>query len=105
VPSGDVANLRLWLAKQTNLAHPYLSPLSGDFSRGFPPTLLAGGTRDLLLSNAVRMHRSLRDADVPAELHVLEAAQHGLTPRTPEGESLARDVRKFISAHCPPRAP
>jgi monoterpene epsilon-lactone hydrolase len=95
----------LLYAGGADLAHPYLSPLFGDFSRGFPPTLLAGGTRDLLLSNAVRMHRSLRDADVPAELHVLEAAQHGLMPRTPEGESLARDVRKFISAHCPPRAP
>lgn len=95
----------LLYAGGADLACPYLSPLFGDFSPGFPPTLLAGGTRDLLLSNAVRMHRSLRDADVPAELHVLEAAQHGLMPRTPEGESLARDVQKFISTHCPPRTP
>jgi acetyl esterase/lipase len=38
---------------------PYLSPLFGDVT-GFPPTLLASGTRDLLLSNTVRMHRKLR---------------------------------------------
>ena len=28
-----------------NLAHPYLSPLFGDFTKGFPPTLLQAGAR------------------------------------------------------------
>ena len=45
-----------------DLAHPYLSPLFGDFTRGFPPTFLQSGTRDLFLSNTVRMHRALRAA-------------------------------------------
>ena len=69
-----------------DLAHPYLSPLFADLT-GFPPTLLTTGTRDLFLSNTVRMHRALRRAGVPAELHVLEAAPHGgflgVLPRTP----------------------
>jgi len=39
--------------------HPYVSPLFGDFTRGWPPTLLTTGTRDLLLSDTVRMHRAL----------------------------------------------
>ncbi len=105
VLASSLMPVSLLYAGGSDLADPYLSPLFGDFSRGFPPTLLAGGTRDLLLSNAVRMHRSLRDADVPAELHVLEAAQHGLMPRTPEGDSLAREVRTFINTHCPPHTP
>ena len=83
-----------------DLADPYLSPLFGDFSAGFPPTLLASGTRDLFLSNAARMHQALRAVGVAADLHVLEAAPHGLLPGTPEDENLLKQVRAFIDTHC-----
>jgi acetyl esterase/lipase len=87
-----------------DLLNPYISPLFGDFSRGFPPTLLASGTRDLFLSNTVRMHRALRAASVPAELHVIEAAPHGgFGGSTPEDQALDREIRQFIHSHCPPR--
>jgi monoterpene epsilon-lactone hydrolase len=87
-----------------DLKDPYLSPLFGDLSKGFPPTLLASGTRDVLLSDTVRMHRALRAAGVPAELHVLEAAPHGFfRGRTPEDRDLDREVRRFIEDHCPAR--
>ena len=43
-----------------DLRHPYLSPLFGELTLPFPPTFLQAGTRDLFLSNAVRMHRRLR---------------------------------------------
>jgi epsilon-lactone hydrolase len=83
---------------------PYLSPLFGDFAKGFPPTLLASGTRDVLLSSTVRMHRALRAAGVRADLHVLEAAPHGFFGGdTPEDRELDDEVRRFIDAHCPPR--
>src|SRR5262249_26775923 len=39
--------------------------VTGDFA-GFPPTILTSGTRDLLLSNTVRVHRKLRAAGVQA---------------------------------------
>jgi acetyl esterase/lipase len=82
-----------------DLAHPYLSPLFGDFSKGFAPTLLSAGTRDLFLSNAVRMHRALREAGVEAELHVQEAAPHGGFGGAPEDQALDREVRRFVQAH------
>src|SRR5262249_6235036 len=41
-----------------DLSDPYLSPIFGNFDPGFPPTLLISGTRDLMLSNAVRLHRA-----------------------------------------------
>ena len=44
-----------------DMEDPYLSPVNGDV-RGFPPTLLTSGTRDLFLSNTVRMHLKLRQA-------------------------------------------
>ena len=83
-----------------DLSHPYLSPLFGDFAKGFPPTLLSCGTRDLFLSNTVRMHRALRAAGVPAELHVMEAAPHGgFMADTPEELELTREIRHFIAIH------
>ena len=84
-----------------DLSHPYLSPLFGDFSLGFPPTVLTAGTRDLFLSNAVRMHRRLRSAGIDAELHVLEAAPHGMFffTEAPERLEVEHDIRRFCSTH------
>lgn len=91
--------VNLLYANGHDLADPYVSPLFADFTAGFPPTLLTAGTRDLFLSNAVRMHRALRAAGVPAELHVMEAAPHGNLPFTEECEAIDKDIRAFIRAH------
>lgn len=85
-------------AAGNDLAHPYLSPLFGDFSPGFPPTLLAAGTRDLLLSNAVRLHRALRNAGIAADLHLMEAAPHAAFACWPEVADIDREVRAFCEA-------
>jgi acetyl esterase/lipase len=82
-----------------DLTDPYLSPIFADFSRGYPPTFLQSGTRDLFLSNTVRMHRRLRDAGIPAELHVWEAMPHGGFFGTPEDESVSAELRRFLGAH------
>lgn len=78
------------------LDHPHVSPLFGDFSGGFPPTFIQSGTRDLLLSNAVRLHRALRAVDADAELHIWEALPHGKFFDAPEDREIDREVRKFI---------
>ena len=79
-----------------DLRDPYLSPLFGDFRRGFPPTLLISGTRDLLLSNTVRFHRALRSAGIQADLHVFEAMPHGGFFGAPEDAESAREQLRFI---------
>ena len=85
-----------------DLDHPHLSPLFADLT-GFPPTVLTTGTRDLFLSNTVRMHRALRRVGVEAELHVLEAAPHAnFFGMAPEDHELDAEVRRFIDRHCPP---
>lgn len=74
----------------------YLSPLYGDFAKGWPRTLLGSGTRDLLLSDTVRMHRALRRAGVAAELHVIEAGPHGgFMGSAPEDHELIAECRRF----------
>jgi monoterpene epsilon-lactone hydrolase len=80
-----------------DLSDPYLSPLFGDFTKGFPPTFLCAGTRDLFLSNAVRMHRALRAAGVAAELHVMEAAPHGgFHGVAPEDREIDAELCRFL---------
>ena len=88
--------VNLLYANGHDLRHPYLSPLFGDFSQGFPPTILTTGTRDLYLSNTVRMHRALRAAGVPAALHVTEAGPHTGFPGAPEGLEIDREIRLFV---------
>ena len=80
-----------------DLAHPYLSPLFGDFTKGYPRTLLQAGTRDLFLSNTVRMHRALLRANIPVELHIFEGMPHGGFGGAPEDEELDAAVRAFIA--------
>ncbi len=84
------------------LTEPYVSPLFADFARGFPPTLIQSGTRDLFLSNSVLMHRKLRRAGVEAELHVWEAMPHGGFGfgSVPENAEIGEEIRRFIARHC-----
>jgi monoterpene epsilon-lactone hydrolase len=87
--------VNLLYADGHDLRHPYLSPLFGDLE-GLPPTMLTTGTRDLFLSNTVRMHRALRAAGVPAELHITEAAPHNGLHGSPEYAEITKELRLFV---------
>ncbi|MEJ1977171.1 MAG: alpha/beta hydrolase [Acetobacteraceae bacterium] len=85
-PDGFCDAATVFYAHGHDLHDPMLSPVYGDMS-GFPPTILTTGTRDLLLSNTVRVHRKLREAGVEASLQVYEAQSHAYfirDDRTPE---------------------
>jgi len=92
-------DINLIYAAGHDLADPYLSPLFGDFTKGFPPTVLQSGTRDLFLSNTVRMHRALLKAGVAVELHVYEGMPHGGFMGAPEDAEMAGDMARFVAAH------
>ena len=82
-------------AGDASLNDPFVSPLFGD-PTGFPPTFIQSGTRDLFLSNAVRMHRRLLATGALAELHVFEGMPHvGFGGDTPEDAELVVAVRAF----------
>jgi acetyl esterase/lipase len=79
---------------------PYLSPVYGDYSQGFPPTFLQTGTRDLLLSDTVRLHRAMCAGGVDAQLHVWEAMPHGgFGGVTPEDADMTRELKRFFTKH------
>ena len=84
-----------------DLADPQLSPVYGDM-HGFPPTILTTGTRDLLLSNTVRVHRKLRRAGVDAQLEVFEGqshAQYQFDDTVPEAREAFTEIADFFRAH------
>ena len=84
-----------------SLTDPLLSPIYGDM-HGFPPAILTTGTRDLLLSNTVRVHRKLREAGVDAQLEVFEGQSHAqflYDDRTPETKEAFRRLRRFFDQH------
>lgn len=84
-----------------NLKEPLLSPVYGDFS-GFPPAILISGTRDLFLSNTVRVHQKLLQAGGIAELLVFEGqshAQYMFVPEAPETRDAWTQVSRFFSRH------
>ncbi|MGO4229618.1 alpha/beta hydrolase fold domain-containing protein [Arthrobacter sp. YAF34] len=84
-----------------DLSDPYLSPLFGDVT-GFPPTLLISGTRDLFLSNTVRMHRKLRESGVEADLHIFDARPHAGYGNAPEEAAVSAETAAFVSKHLSP---
>jgi epsilon-lactone hydrolase len=91
--------VNLLYANGHDLTDPYLSPLFADLS-GLPPTFLCSGTRDLFLSNTVRMHRKLLAAGVEAELHIFEAMPHGgFGGTTPEDIEVDAAILAFLDKH------
>lgn len=84
-----------------DLRDPLISPVYGDF-KGFPPTYLVTGTRDMFLSDTVRTHRKLRNAGVIADLNVYEGMSHGgylVVPNSPESMQVYAELREFLKQH------
>jgi len=95
---GDAAIL---YANGHDLKDPMLSPVYGDFG-GFPPTILTSGTRDLFLSNTVRVHQKLREAGVVADLIVFEGMSHAqylFVPDALESKEHFAEVAAFFDKH------
>ena len=100
-PNGFCHAATLIYAHGHDLHDPLLSPVYGDM-HGFPPTILTTGTRDLLLSNTVRVHRKLRELGIDAELNVFEAeshAQYQFDDRVPETKEAFKEIAEFFDKH------
>ena len=84
-----------------DMKDPLISPVYGDYA-GFAPTILTSGTRDLLLSNTVRVHRKLRNLGIDSFLQVYEGqshAQYGRDDRIPEVREAFTEIGTFLNSH------
>ncbi len=81
------------------LDDPGISPLHGDM-RGLPPVMITSGSRDLLLSQALRLAQRLRGADVSCDLRVWEGMWHVFEfYPIPEAETSIAEVAGFIRSY------
>lgn len=83
-----------------DLKDPSVSPLYADFNKGFPPSYISTGTRDLFLSHCARLQRKLIDAGVENQLVVYEGMWHVFQAlRIPEEHDAWRDMAVFFERH------
>jgi acetyl esterase/lipase len=100
-PDGFCHGAALFYAHGHEMTDPLISPIYGDM-HGFPPAILTTGTRDLLLSNTVRVHRKLREAGVEASLQVYEGQSHAEYMRddtAPETKEAFGEIASFFGQH------
>ncbi|HET6305879.1 MAG TPA: alpha/beta hydrolase [Rhodopila sp.] len=100
-PNGFCHGAAEFYAHGHDMKDPLLSPVYGDM-HGFPPAILTTGTRDLLLSNTVRVHRKLREAGVDASLQVFEGeshAQYMFDDTAPETKEAFGEIASFFDKH------
>ena len=85
-------------ARENDISNPDISPINGDFSPHFRPTIITTGTRDLLQSQAVRMARVLGDAGVTVDLRVWEGLWHvfEFDDRLPEATQSLNQISDFL---------
>lgn len=79
-------------------ASPDISPLNGPFDGTYPTTMITTGTRDLLMSQAVRLTRVLREAGVPVDLRIWDDLWHVFEfyDELPEAELSVRQIGEFL---------
>ena len=74
----------------------------GDFRQGFPPTLIQGGTKELFLSNLVRLYQAIDQAGQTVKLDIYEGMPHVFVPSLPEtaeSQAAIAKVRGWVSEH------
>ena len=96
---GWSANAYADAADQKN---PYASPVYGDYTKAFPPTLIQGGTHELLLSDFVREYQAIRGGGHEAVLDLYEGMPHvfqASVPNTPETHTALARAAAFFNRH------
>jgi acetyl esterase/lipase len=86
-------------ADSSDQKNPYVSPVYGNFSKGFPPTLIQGGTREVLLSDFIRLYQAIDQADVPVKLDIYEGMPHDFQIflcNTPESVTALSKMINFL---------
>jgi acetyl esterase/lipase len=82
--------------------HPYVSPVYGDYTKGFPPTLIQGGSKEIFLSNFIRHYQALDTAGQIVKLDIYEGMIHvfqAALPGTPESKTALWKVDTFLKQH------
>jgi monoterpene epsilon-lactone hydrolase len=98
----SLAPSALAYADEKDHRHPYASPVHGDYSKGYPPTLIQGGTKEIFLSNFVRLYQAMDQGGVDATLDIYEGMWHvfqAFNYALPESVLARKRVKRFLKEH------
>ena len=83
-----------------DLTDPRVSPMYGDFSKGFSPALITEGTKCIFLSTSVRLYQALEAAGQEVKLDVYEGLWHVFqNALIPETEVSLKKISAFLHEH------
>lgn len=87
-------------AGDLDVRNPFISPLFGDFA-GFPPTYIQVGENEILLSDSLRLHHVLVDANVSVKMDHFPGMWHvfQMSPFKTASEAMDKNA-EFIFDIC-----
>jgi acetyl esterase/lipase len=83
-------------ADPSDQGNPCVSPVYGDYTKGFPPTLIQGGTREIFLSNFIRHYQAMDGSGAEVKLDLYEGMPHGFQNKVPGSPEARLAVKKTI---------
>lgn len=89
---------------QDDIDHPDASPVFADYSGAFPPTLVLCGSREILMSDSLRLYARMRRQGGTAWLSVYEGMIHSfpvLVPDAPESSAARSEIRDYLNGLLP----
>ena len=92
-------------ASRDDHRNPYVSPVYGNYTKGFPPTLIQVGTKEIFLSNAVRHYQALDDARIDVKFDPYEGMWHLFATfnwNLPESKLARKKMADFLKVHLKP---
>jgi epsilon-lactone hydrolase len=92
-----LTNSALAYARGTDLSDAKVSPIYADYSKGFSPTLIVIGTKEMFLSTAVRLHQIMQRSGQNAQLDIYEGMWHVFQHAPiPEAEISLNKINHFL---------
>ncbi len=98
----ELRNCALAYADPQDWKNPYVSSVYGDFAQGYPPTLIQVGTKEIFLSNSVRLYHAINNAGKTVKLELYDGMWHvfqGIFYNLPESVTAQRNMSNFFKEH------
>jgi acetyl esterase/lipase len=89
----------LYIKNESDIKHPYASPVHGDFD-GFPPMLIQVGSREVLLGDSKKIAEKAKESGCNISLEIWDDMVHvfhGYAPFLPEANEALEAIGSFIS--------
>ena len=102
IPEPVLKNMGGAYANISDQKNPYVSPVYGNFSKGFSPTLIQVGTKEILLSDSIRLYQALDQAGIPVKLDIYEGMPHVFQTtlyKTPESTLAISKTVEFLKKY------